>query len=188
MRANDACLATHGVRAGRVVAGIASAGVLLALGLLVACGRSTPRDEPASAPQADDSDGQRQQSVVADEMPVVSPAAPSGVPPTARAVDDGQPAEARRAFELALIDPDRRVRKAAIDGLTALGGDESARALAIVQSDEDPRLRQDAVHALGEIGGATATRLVRQALLDENPAVRQAAAELLTQMPALPAD
>ena len=94
--------------------------------------------------------------------------------------------EAPHALQLALIDPDREVRRAAIARLAARGGDESARQLAIVQSDDDPRLRRDAVHALGEIGGATSTRVLRQALLDEDPAVRQAAAELLQQASEMP--
>jgi HEAT repeat protein len=104
---------------------------------------------------------------------------------TAAPYDSGK-SEAPHALQLALIDPDREVRRAAIARLAARGGDESARQLAIVQSDDDPRLRRDAVHALGEIGGAISTRVLRQALLDEDPAVRQAAAELLEQASAMP--
>ena len=104
---------------------------------------------------------------------------------TAAPYDSGG-SEAPHALQLALIDPDREVRRAAIARFAARGGDESARQLAIVQSDDDPRLRRDAVHALGEIGGAISTRVLRHALLDEDPAVRQAAAELLQQASAMP--
>ncbi len=166
-------------RAGKVGESAAIACVLLLSALMAGCSPS-PRDEHPQTSQASETDGARQKSAAA------SPAEPATTDPDARlreeaVAEDMGGTEARRALELALIDPDPEVRSAAIAGLAALGGDASSRALGIVQSDGDPRLRQEAVYALGEIGGETSVRLLRQALLDEDAAVRTAAAELLEQ-------
>jgi HEAT repeats len=188
VRVGKACIArTSGPRAGNVGEPAAIACALLLSALLVGCGRSL-RDEQPRTSQASETDGSRQQAESTGEtVPIGSPAMPGGQAAASidTVLEQSGGIEARQALELALIDPDREVRRAAIAGLAALGGDKSARALAIVQTDGDARLRQDAVLALGEIGGATSTQLLRQALLDEDPAVRQAAAELLEQVPAI---
>jgi len=163
-------------RVGKVGESAAIARALLLSALMAGCGRS-PRDEQPPTSQVSEPDGARQKSA-ASPAELATTEADARLREEAVAVDMGG-TEARRAFELALIDPDPEARSAAIAGLAALGGDESARALAIVQTDSDPRLRQDAVHALGAIGGETSVRLLRQALLDDDAAVRAAAAKLL---------
>ena len=80
-----------------------------------------------------------------------------------------------------LYDPDSRVRKAAVEALTGIGGQSSADWMLVALGDPDPRIRRTAVEALGEIGGDTAKFLLQQSLLDADDSVREAAQQMLAE-------
>lgn len=80
-----------------------------------------------------------------------------------------------------LYDPDSRVRKAAVEALTGIGGRSSADWMLVALGDPDPRIRRTAVEALGEIGGDTAKFLLQQSLLDADDNVREAAQQMLAE-------
>jgi HEAT repeat protein len=80
-----------------------------------------------------------------------------------------------------LYDPDSRVRKAAVEALTGIGGQSAADWMLVALGDPDPRIRRTAVEALGEIGGDTAKFLLQQSLLDVDDSVREAAQQMLSE-------
>jgi HEAT repeat protein len=65
-----------------------------------------------------------------------------------------------------IIDPDRRVRRDAVNELQQLGGDESAELLGIALDDENRIVRFRALEALGAVGGPTALRLLLERMDD----------------------
>ena len=87
----------------------------------------------------------------------------------------------------ALFDDDRRVRNAAIEALTDVGGDGALEVLRAAVHDSDPRLRENVVYAARRIGGQAAETVVEMLLADPSEAVREAArivqAELQTSPP-----
>ncbi len=87
----------------------------------------------------------------------------------------------RRSSAQSLTDPDSGVRKAAIEALTGIGGEDSANWLSIGLGDPDPRIRQTAVEALGVVGGDSAQFLLQQALGDVDQEVREAAQQILDE-------
>lgn len=85
-------------------------------------------------------------------------------------------------LEQALLDPEPGVRRAAVERIGGLGGDDRARAVAPALGDEDAAVREEAVHALAEIRGQIAVDLLHLALADERGTVREAAAEALAEV------
>ena len=75
----------------------------------------------------------------------------------------------------ALFDEDRRVRGAAVEALTDVGGDHAAEVLAAAVHDTDDHLREDVVYAARRIGGQRAKTVVELLLADPAEAVREAA-------------
>ncbi len=80
-----------------------------------------------------------------------------------------------------LYDPDSKVRMAAVEALTGIGGEGSADWMLIALGDPEPRIRRTAVEALGQIGGDTAELLLQQSLLDADESVREAAQQMLAE-------
>jgi HEAT repeat protein len=79
----------------------------------------------------------------------------------------------------ALFDPDRRVRKAAVEALTDVGGARALEVLAAAVHDADARLRENVAYAAGRIGGRGAAPVVELLLADPVEAVREAARAVL---------
>ena len=103
-------------------------------------------------------------------------------------VPHGETGDARvlPTLERVLLDPDAQVRRAAVQAIGDIGGDESASLLAFALRDPDPGLREDAVYALLDVGGGHAVLALQLALDDERPAVRSAAAEVLEELSTRP--
>jgi HEAT repeat protein len=80
-----------------------------------------------------------------------------------------------QTLSVALGDDDERVRKAAMEALSAIGGDEALAAIASASADDDPHLRARAAQALSAAGGRSAADYLALALHDEDPRVRAAA-------------
>jgi HEAT repeat protein len=96
-------------------------------------------------------------------------------------IADAGEAEDAAVIGQSLYDPDSRVRKAAVEALTGIGGQSSADWMLVALGDPDPRIRRTAVEALGEIGGDTAKSLLQQSLLDADESVREAAQQMLAE-------
>ncbi len=206
MRANDACIVpVQGSRPAQEVAGIALACFLLASGFVTGCSRSTPPDEPASVSQADKSDEQRRQGVVADEaLPVgppaapVHPEAPSGAPLTTRAADGREAAAALPVIDdllversdqagatlarMAAADPDARVREEAVTALGDVGGSEARSALELALIDPDRDVRKAAIEGLTALGGDESARALAIVQSDGDPRLRQDAVHALGEI------
>jgi HEAT repeat protein len=81
----------------------------------------------------------------------------------------------------ALFDQDRRVRRAAIEALTDVGGERALDVLAAAVHDTDARLRENVVYAAGRIGSPGAETIVEMLSADPSDAVREAARVLLSE-------
>jgi HEAT repeat protein len=84
----------------------------------------------------------------------------------------------------AILDPERRVRSAAVESLADVGGDDALAILAVAVTDREVRVREDVVHAAARIGGTRARELLQIALVDPDEAVRESADEVLRDLDA----
>jgi hypothetical protein len=82
----------------------------------------------------------------------------------------------------ALFDQDRRVRGAAIEALTDVGGERALDVLAAAVHDTDARLRENLVYAVGRIGSPGAETIVEMLAADPSDAVREAAVVVLAEL------
>lgn len=90
--------------------------------------------------------------------------------------------EAIQTLSVALGDADERVRRAAMEALSSVSGDDAAAAIGSLSADIDPRVRADATLSLAMVGGDSATEYVKLALRDPDPIVRIAAINSLSDM------
>lgn len=84
-------------------------------------------------------------------------------------------ADAARLLSLALTDPDERVRDAAYEALSTIGGDEALAALASAGASDNAAARAEAAEAIAMAGGESALDYLAAALSDPDPRVRAAA-------------
>ena len=87
-----------------------------------------------------------------------------------------------RTLSVALGDADERVRNAAMEALSKIGGDEALAAIASASAEDDPLLRARAAQALSAAGGHSAADYLTLALRDEDPRVRAAAVASLGEL------
>jgi HEAT repeat protein len=172
-------------------------GLLIATLLVSGCFQEVaPRHEVAAVDAADSAGTQ----AIARESPEVpGEVAAATLPDLAKQLQESADPEVRREtlyliadegevedaalVGQALYDPDSKVRMAAVEALTGIGGESSADWMLVALGDPEPGVRRTAVEALGDIGGDTAEFLLRQALFDADAGVREAAEQMLAEQP-----
>ena len=80
-----------------------------------------------------------------------------------------------------LGDSDQRVRIAAIEALSSIGGDHATRLLGAALFDSDPVIQEFAANALADIGGVEAIAELRGAQNDPNDDLRELVADLINE-------
>lgn len=91
-------------------------------------------------------------------------------------------ADAARLLSFALTDPDERVRDAASEALSIIGGDEALAVLASVGVTGDPAARAGAAEAIALAGSDSALDYLAAAMADPDPRVRAAAVQSIAEL------
>ena len=84
---------------------------------------------------------------------------------------------------LALQDPDKRLRDAALDALSAIGSDGALAAIASTAFGGDLKARSEAINALSSGNAASALRYLELAMADPDPRVRMSVIDACADIP-----